>query len=86
MKIIGTWQIKSDAYNLSATWAASSGASSYTFQYCKSGGTCATHTSSATSVAPFAVTGTAYTVSVQACNASGCSAYSASVTPTIVQD
>jgi YD repeat-containing protein len=81
-----TPQARGYAYNLSASWAASSGASSYTFQYCKSGGTCATHTGSTTSVAPFAVTGTAYTVSVQACNASGCSAYSASVTPTIVQD
>lgn len=83
---IVTPQARRYAYNLSASWAASTGATSYNFQYCQNGGACVTRSGSTTSVAPFAVTGTAYTVSVQACNASGCSAYGASVTPTIVQD
>lgn len=79
-------QARTYAYQLSASWAASAGATSYTFQYCQSGGTCATRSGSATSVAPFSVSGSQYTVSVQACNGSGCSAYSAAVTPTVVQD
>jgi hypothetical protein len=74
------------AYQLSASWAASTGATSYTFQYCQSGGSCATRSGSTTSVSPFSVSGSQYTVSVQACNSSGCSAYSAPVTPTVVQD
>ena len=35
---------------------------------------------------PFIVAGVGYAVSVQACNASGCSPYSATVTPTVVQN
>jgi hypothetical protein len=76
-------QARTYAYQLSASWAASTGATSYTLQYCKSGGTCTTLSGSATAVS--ALTGTAYTVSVQACNASGCSVYSAAVTPNVVQ-
>jgi hypothetical protein len=79
-------QARRYAYQMSATWSASAGATSYTLQYCQNGGTCSTKSSSATSVPPFIVAGVGYTVSVQACNASGCSPYSASVTPIVVQN
>jgi hypothetical protein len=79
-------QARPYAYQLSATWNASAGATSYTLQYCQTGGTCGTRSGSATSVSPFTVVGAAYTVSVQACNASGCSPYGATVKPIVVQN
>jgi YD repeat-containing protein len=76
-------QTRRYAYQLSASWAASAGATSYTFQYCQSGGPCLTQSVSTTSASAAVVVNS---VSVQACNASGCSAYSAAVSPTVVQD
>jgi hypothetical protein len=81
-----TPQTRLYAYQLSASWAASTGATSYTLQYCQTSGACSTQSGSATSVSALNVIGAAYSVSVQACNASGCSVYSAAVTPNVVQD
>jgi hypothetical protein len=77
---------RSYAYTLSASWNASGTASSYDLQYCKTGATCVTTTTSATSVSGITITIGTYAVSVRACNSSGCSAWSSSVAPTTVQD
>jgi len=77
---------RSYAYTLSASWNASGTASSYDLQYCKTGATCVTTTTSATSVSGITITIGTYAVSVRACNSAGCSAWSSSVAPTTVQD
>lgn len=71
-------------YELEAIWTASSGATSYDFQYCLTGGTCTTTNTSSTTVWINPVHGTGYTNNVRACNASGCSAWSPTVTPAVV--
>ena len=71
-------------YSLAASWPAVAGASSYTFKNCQQSGTCGTTTTSATSIPAFLVGGATVSASLQACNASGCSAWSAAVTPTTV--
>jgi hypothetical protein len=71
-------------YELSASWAASSGATSYDFQYCQSGGTCTTTKTTSTSIWITTIHSTAFTTNVRACNASGCSAWSPAVTPSVV--
>jgi hypothetical protein len=73
-----------NSYTLAASWSAATGASSYTFQNCQQGGTCYTHTTTATSMPEFSVPNATVSVTVQACNASGCSGWSSSVTPTTV--
>lgn len=67
-------------YDLSASWNAVTGAATYDFNYCQSGGSCLTQ--SVTSPSTF-VEGRQSTtsVTVRACNASGCSAWSGAVTP-----
>lgn len=70
-------------YELDTSWPAVAGAASYDFQYCQSGGTCSTET--VTTASAFESLRQATTsVTVRACNASGCSAWSAAVTPTVV--
>ncbi|HWX66218.1 MAG TPA: hypothetical protein VNZ27_07260, partial [Rhodanobacter sp.] len=72
-------------YTLTGSWSGVAGASSYNFHYCQQNGTCATTNTTATSIPEFTVIpGPTVSVTVQACNASGCSAWSASVTPTTV--
>jgi YD repeat-containing protein len=71
-------------YSLTASWSGAAGASSYNFKYCQQSGSCYTTTTTATSVPEFYVQGATTSVAVQACNASGCSAMSAAVTPTTV--
>lgn len=71
-------------YTLTASWSATSYATSYNFQYCQQSGSCYTTTTTATSIPQFQVQGATTSVAVQACNSSGCSAMSASVTPTRV--
>lgn len=70
-------------YQLSASWSGVAGASSYNLQNCQQGGGCYTHTTTATSMPQFNVPNGTVSVAVQACSASGCSAWSASVTPTL---
>jgi YD repeat-containing protein len=71
-------------YDLYASWSSSPTATSYDLQYCMSGGSCNV---SNTASSPWIVTahGTSYTTNVRACNASGCSAWSATVTPSVVR-
>jgi hypothetical protein len=64
-------------YTLTGSWSAMAGASNYNFHYCQQSGSCYTTNTTATFIPEF-------TVTVQACNANGCSAWSASVTPTTV--
>ncbi|SFR94317.1 YD repeat-containing protein [Dyella sp. OK004] len=71
-----------DTYQLDALWNASAGAASYDLQYCRTG-VCLIKNTAATSILSIPVNGTNYTISVRACNAAGCSAWSAAVTPTI---
>jgi len=71
-------------YELSASWSAVGGASSYDLQNCQQGGACYTHTTTTPSVSYIQVPNATVSVIVRACNASGCSAWSASVTPTTV--
>jgi hypothetical protein len=70
-------------YSLSASWSASSTATSYGFQYC-TGGVCTALSTTSTKAVVNPVHGTSYTVNVRACNASGCSAWSPAVTPAVV--
>lgn len=75
-------------YSLTASWSGAAGASSYNFHYCQQSGSCYTQATTATSIPEFQVGSTVNSavtsVTVQACNANGCSAWSASVTPTTV--
>ncbi|BFI94616.1 MAG: hypothetical protein RSP_01260 [Rhodanobacter sp.] len=71
-------------YSLTASWSGVSGASSYNFGYCQQSGSCYTQSTTATTVPEFYVQGTIASVTVQACNASGCSAVSAPITPATV--
>lgn len=71
-------------YELDATWSSSSGATSYNLQYCQ-GGICQTKTMASPGIHSIPVNGTNYIIKVQACNAGGCSAYSAGVTPNVQQ-
>ena len=73
-------------FTLTGSWSGVTGASSYNFQNCQQSGACSTHATTATSLPEFAVLDVTVSVAVQACNASGCSAWSASVTPTKVQE
>jgi hypothetical protein len=72
-------------YTMDAKWNASSGATSYDFQYCKSGGSCLTTSTTATALYGISVQiqGGGYTVSVRACSGAGCSAWSAWVTASV---
>jgi YD repeat-containing protein len=71
-------------YEIYGSWSASSGATSYDFQYCNSAGSCTTATTSATTIDINPIPTGSYTANVRACNASGCSAWSATVTPPVV--
>jgi YD repeat-containing protein len=71
-----------DTYELDALWDASVGATSYDLQYCRSG-ICLTKSTTITSILSIPVNGTNYTISVRACNAAGCSAWSPAVTPAV---
>lgn len=71
-------------YTLTGSWSAMAGASNYNFHYCQQSGSCYTTNTTATSVPEFQVQGATASVTVQACNANGCSAWSASVTPATV--
>lgn len=71
-------------YSIHASWSASSTATSYDFQYCLTGGSCTTVHTTSTSAGAAPIQGASYTVNVRACNASGCSAWSAAVTPNVV--
>jgi len=71
-------------YTLTGSWSGVAGATSYNFQYCQPSSSCYTTNTTATSIPEFTVQGATVSVAVQACNASGCSAWSASVTPTTV--
>lgn len=71
-------------FTLTGSWSGVAGASSYNFQNCQQDGACSTHATTATSLPEFAVPNATVSVAVQACNASGCSAWSPSVTPTKV--
>jgi len=73
-----------DTYELDAAWSASGGATSYNVQYCRSG-ICLTKTTTSNYISSIPVNGTNYIISVRACNVAGCSAYSATVTPTVKQ-
>ncbi|SFK75849.1 hypothetical protein [Rhodanobacter glycinis] len=73
-------------YTLTATWSSVAGASSYNFNYCQPSGSCPTQSVATPSVPDFYVQGGAVSAKVQACNASGCSAWSAVVTPTVVNE
>ena len=73
-----------DTYELDASWSASTGATSYELQYCRSG-ICATKTTTNQAIDAIPVNGTNYTISVRACNVAGCSAYSTTVTPIVKQ-
>jgi hypothetical protein len=70
-------------YSLSASWSASATATKYDFQYC-TGGTCTALSTTSTSAGVDPIPGTSYTVNVRACNAAGCSAWSPTVTPSVV--
>jgi YD repeat-containing protein len=71
-------------YTLTGSWSGMAGASNYNFHYCQQSGSCYTTNTTATSIPEFTVQGATVSVTVQACNANGCSAWSASVTPTKV--
>lgn len=71
-------------YTLTGSWSGMAGASNYNFQYCQQSGSCYTQNTTTTSIPEFTVQGATASVAVQACNANGCSAWSASVTPTTV--
>jgi YD repeat-containing protein len=71
-------------YTLTGSWSGVAGASNYNFHYCQQSGSCYTTNTTATSIPEFQVQGATVSVTVQACNANGCSAWSASVTPTTV--
>jgi len=71
-------------YTLTGSWSAMAGASNYNFHYCQQSGSCYTTNTTASSIPEFTVQGATVSVTVQACNANGCSAWSASVTPTTV--
>lgn len=71
-------------YSLAASWPAVASASSYTFKNCQQSGACSTTTTAATSVPVFPVGGVTVSATLQACNASGCSAWSTAVAPTTV--
>lgn len=71
-------------YSLAASWPAVTGASSYTFKNCQQSGACSTTTTTATSIPAFLVGGATVSVSLQACNTTGCSAWSPAVAPTTV--
>lgn len=71
-------------YSLAASWPAVTTASSYSFKNCQQSGVCGTTTTTTTSIPEFYVGGPTVSVTLQACNASGCSAWSAPVTPTTV--
>jgi YD repeat-containing protein len=71
-------------YTLTGSWSAMAGASNYNFHYCQQSGSCYTTNTTATSIPEFQVQGATVSVAIQACNANGCSAWSASVTPTTV--
>jgi YD repeat-containing protein len=71
-------------YTLTGSWSGVAGATNYNFQYCQPSGSCYTTNTTATSIPEFTVQGATVSVTVQACNTNGCSAWSASVTPTTV--
>jgi len=71
-------------YTLTGSWSGVAGASNYNFHYCQQSGSCYTTNTTATSIPEFTVQGATASVTVQACNATGCSAWSASVTPTTI--
>lgn len=71
-------------YTLTASWSGMANASNYNFQHCQQNGYCYTANTTATYIPEFTVQGATTSVAVQACNASGCSAWSASVAPTVV--
>nr|WP_255368396.1 hypothetical protein [Rhodanobacter sp. OK091] len=71
-------------YTLTGSWSGVAGATSYNFQNCQPSSSCSTTNTAATSIPEFTVQGATVSVAVQACNANGCSAWSASVTPTTV--
>lgn len=71
-------------YSLAASWSAVATASSYNFKNCQQSGVCGTTTTTTTAIPEFYVGGATVSVTLQACNASGCSAWSAPVTPTTV--
>lgn len=71
-------------FSLAASWPAVLGAASYNFKYCQSSGACGTATTSATSIPQFATGGSTVSVSLQACNVVGCSAWSTAQAPTTV--
>jgi hypothetical protein len=73
-------------YSLAASWPADADASSYTFKNCQPNDVCGTTTTTATSIPVFPVGGATVSVSLQACNASGCSAWSAPAAPTSVNE
>ncbi|WP_448097665.1 hypothetical protein [Luteibacter yeojuensis] len=73
-----------DSYELDAAWSTSPGATSYDLQYCN-GGCQIRSAGAASSILSIPVTSTHYTISVRACNASGCSPWSAAVTPVVQQ-
>lgn len=71
-------------YTLTGSWSGMAGATNYNFHYCQQSGSCFTTNTTTTSIPEFQVQGATTSVTVQACNANGCSAWSASVTPTTV--
>ncbi len=71
-------------YQLEASWSAVPWASSYDLYNCQSSGACGTRTLTTNSAPPQLVGGTTTSVKVRACNATGCSAWSATVVPTTV--
>lgn len=73
-------------YELAASWSAVPWASSYDLYNCQSSGACGTRTVTTNSSPAALVGGTTVSVQVRACNATGCSAWSATVVPTRVDE
>jgi hypothetical protein len=73
-------------YQLGATWSAVPWASSYELYNCQTSGACGTRTLTTNSAPAQLVGGATASVKVRACNATGCSAWSATVVPTTVNE
>ncbi len=73
-------------YQLTASWSGVAKASSYGLEYCQQGGACYTKTTTTPSISYTQVPNATVSATVRACNASGCSAWSPAVTPSVVYE